>query len=292
MVLSTERVAGQGARHDPLAHAEVVFLLKSGVSPARVRSLVERLGISFEPSEGTLELVKAAGGDAGLLEALRAARPARPQGASLGGDSLPPGSKAGFRRSPLEPEMVLIRKGPAGDFRLSRFEVTNAQYHAFCRRSGRPAPKAPFWGTPDDFPVVNVTWHDALTFSRWLWLETGRRYRLPTDREWEFAASGGRSLSAFPWGDDDPVGRSCFAQGVLCRIGSFPPTAFGLRDMAGSVWEWCRDPFGKDEKERVIRGGSWTSPAGRPELLVVSHREGLDPAKMRNDVGFRVARDP
>src|SRR6185503_12028323 len=91
----------------------------------------------------------------------------------------PPTTQPGSS-SPLEPEMVLIPGGPRGDFYLGRYEVTNRQYRVYCTRMGRPLPPPPFWGRPDDFPVVNVTWHDAETFCRWLSLETHRAYRLPT----------------------------------------------------------------------------------------------------------------
>lgn len=271
--------ASPEAPRGPLTDGEIIFLLESGVSPVRVRTLVARFGIRFEVSAASVELVRAAGGDADLLTALRSASP-RPPTASP-----PP-----YRSSPLETEMVLIRGGPTGDFHLAKFEVTNRQYLVFCRRSGKPAPKPPYWGTPAEYPVVDVTWHDAVTYCRWLSLETGRTYRLPAEAEWEFAARGGLLLKSYPWGDEGPSGRSCSGRGGPCTVGSFGSNGYGLFDLAGSVWEWCQDPFGKDGRQRVIRGGSWASPASSPELLSLSHREGLDPDKARNDVGFRVAR--
>jgi formylglycine-generating enzyme required for sulfatase activity len=186
--------------------------------------------------------------------------------------------------------MVTIR-GAGTPFALSRFEITNRQYLAFCQRSGRPTPEAPYWGLVDDFPVVNVTWHDAQTFCRWLSLETGRAYRLPKEADWEHAARGGLVRRIYPWGDEPPLGRSCFGTGALCRVGSFKPNGYGLHDMAGSVAEWCEDAFASGSKARVVRGGSWAASRSNPELLAVERRDKLDPEKRRNEVGFRVARD-
>ena len=271
----------------PLKDAEIVYLLQSGVSPARLRALVRRHGIEFKPTPEILELIGKTGGDAALLEALRAASPARPP--------VPPPSSAPSHPgapSPYEAQMALIRGGPRGDFYLSRFEVTNREYLGFCQRSGRPRPAPPFWIMAGDYPVVNVTWHDAVTFCRWLSLETSKRHRLPTEAEWEYAARGGRLGQAYPWGDKPPTGRSCFGRGAPCPVGTYKPNAFGLHDMVGSVAEWCEDDYGSGGKGKVVRGGGWASPAESPELLSLAQRDRLDPDKTRNDVGFRVARDP
>lgn len=307
VVLALQAAVGapQEGTRGPLKEADVVFLLQSGVPPARVRSLVERYGIDFEVTPRVLEIVRAAGGDPPLLEALRAGSvskrpvepaPPTPSPSPRRPAASPPGprptERAQTRTSPYEPETVLIPGGPKGDFFLGKYEVTNKLYLAFCERSGRPKPEPPFWGAPDDYPVVNVTWHDAVTFCRWLSLETGRSYRLPSEAEWEHGAQGGsRSPRTYPWGSEDPVGRSCFGRGALCPVGSFKPNGFGLHDMAGSVAEWCQDLVTPGSKARVIRGGSWASPLTAPEVLAIVHRDKLDPEKARNEVGFRVARD-
>jgi formylglycine-generating enzyme required for sulfatase activity len=62
--------------------------------------------------------------------------------------------------------------------------------------------------------------------------------------------------------------------------------------MAGGVFEWCQDLFSPGGKHRVIRGGSWASATTDPLVLGVARRERFDPDKKRNDIGFRVARDP
>lgn len=198
-------------------------------------------------------------------------------------------------------------------FHLSRWPVTNAQYEMFdpAHRSKR----AP--GAEDNHPVVYVTHADALRFCAWLSAREKRKYRLPTEAEWEYAARGtdGRK---FPWGNRLENGeRANFADAnkslpwadrafdcgfpATSPVGSFPRGAspFGMEDMAGNVWEWCLDGFsvypgkertnpqGPAESGRQIqRGGSWKSRAGN---LRTSARGMNSPAYSANDVGFRVA---
>jgi formylglycine-generating enzyme required for sulfatase activity len=292
-------VAGHTAppQRGPLSEADVVFLLKSDVSSERVRTLVARFGITFEASPRVLGLVKEAGGGDALVAAIRAAAPASVASAPA---SSPAPAPAAARRPgsspasslPIEPELALIPAGPRGDFYLGRYEVTNRQYQVYCTRMGRPLPEAPFWGRPDRFPVVNVTWHDAVSYCRWLSLETGRRYRLPTADEWEHAARAGLPpYSRYPWGDEDPLGRSCFGKGALCKVGSFKPNGYRLFDMAGSVAEWCQDGDRRGTK-RFLKGGSWVSSPVQVEALTIPRRELAEPDKARNEIGLRVAMDP
>lgn len=130
-------------------------------------------------------------------------------------------------------------------------------------------------------PAIGVTWHNAATFCKWLSSKTGKKYRLPTEAEWEFAARAG---SATPFGDcDSPsaLGDFCWFDGNADRmphpVGKKKPNAFGLYDMRGNVWEWVEDfysatayqeagtgeianPTGpKDGKVHVARGGCYDS---------------------------------
>ncbi len=297
----------------PLRSDEIVFLLSAGVSTTRLRTLVERYGVDFEPTRTVLDMLRAAGADPPLLASVQAAgrKTAAAAPSALPPDTIaattstatmppipsspspsPRPSPASSAIAPSVPLDLVTIRGPKGTLAVARYEVTNRQYLAFCARSGRPKPEAPFWGMPDDFPVVNVTWHDAQTFCRWLSLETGRAYRLPTEAEWEHAARGGLERRVYPWGDEPPAGRSCFGTGSLCRVGSFKPNGYGLYDMAGGVAEWCEDVFAKGQKARVVRGGSWAASPSSPELLAIERRDKLDPDKTRNEIGFRVVRDP
>jgi len=289
--------AGQEApARPPLREAEVVQLLHAHVSKARLLSLVRKFGIDF-PLGPSIDVLRAAGADAALIEELKAAAPAGPQpprrpAASTSSARSPAAATATLPPHPLEPDLALVRGGAKGDVSLARREVTNREYLAYCARAGRPRPEAPFWGTPADFPVVNVTWYDAVTYCRWLSLETGRGYRLATEAEWELAARAGALQRTYPWGEDDPVGRACFGKGSLCPVGSFKPNALGLFDMAGSVAEWVQNPFAKDGERRVVKGGSWATPLENPLLVAIARRERADARKGRNEIGFRVAREP
>ncbi|MDZ7629552.1 MAG: SUMF1/EgtB/PvdO family nonheme iron enzyme [Parvularculaceae bacterium] len=163
-------------------------------------------------------------------------------------------------------------------------------------------------------PVVNVSLPEAEAYVRWLSNKTGRRYRLPSEAEWEYSARAG-AASAFAFGATidagranydasivDPAGVPGRRRGVTAPSGSFAPNAYGLFDMNGNVWEWTADcwrashsgrptdaaPVSGPCASRVIKGGAWSAPASstRP-----AHRDGAVAASRRNDVGFRVVRD-
>jgi formylglycine-generating enzyme required for sulfatase activity len=171
-----------------------------------------------------------------------------------------------------------------GAFAITRTPITNAQYAAFVAATGHRAPDVdpqtwrgyrlvhPYartrrhaWaggGPPagrEAHPVVLVTHDDALAYAAWLSTETGRRWRLPSETEWEKAARGpdGRR---FPWGDAyDPARLNSHDLGPFdtMPVGSFPDGAspFGLMDAAGQVFEWTATPAG--EGRFLVKGGSW-----------------------------------
>ncbi len=112
-----------------------------------------------------------------------------------------------------------------------------------------------------DHPVVQVSWDDAAAYAKW----AGKR--LPTEAEWEYAARGGLSKKPYVWGDEPPQGQSAQAniwQGEFphrntrldgyvrtAPVGQFPENGFGLRDMAGNVWEWCADWYDPELYRRI-----------------------------------------
>jgi len=197
-------------------------------------------------------------------------------------------------------------------FYMSRFTVMNADYEKFDPRHTSKRAK----GAGDNHPVTYVSSIEAMEFCRWLSLHERRKYRLPTEAEWEYAARGmdGRS---YPWGEG--LDRGDLANLADCNttfawrdpniddgyaetapVGSYPRGAspFGLEDMAGNVWEWCLDFFepykGKERTnprgpmngvKRVYRGGSWKS---RATSLRATARNFNMPAYSSNDVGFRI----
>jgi formylglycine-generating enzyme required for sulfatase activity len=198
------------------------------------------------------------------------------------------------------------------DFYMSLHPVTNAQYEQFDpshRRKRMP-------GAGDTNPVVYVTSLDAMKFSQWLGKQDGKKYRLPTEAEWEYAARGtdGRK---YPWGNDADRGDLAnFADASTTfawrhpilndgypessPVGAFPGGAsfFGVEEMAGNVWEWCleflqplsgrpkRNPRGAAVgTQRVCRGGSWKS---RFSNLRTTARSSNAPNHSSNDLGFRI----
>jgi formylglycine-generating enzyme required for sulfatase activity len=196
---------------------------------------------------------------------------------------------------------------------LSRHPITNAQYEQFDpSHSRRRAP-----GTSDRHPVVYVSSLEAVKFCQWLSTREHKKYRLPTEAEWEYAARGSDGRR-YPWGNYDRRGdlanfadkNTVFAWSdreiddgfaETSPVGAFPNGAspFGMHDMAGNVWEWCLDyyeayrgaprvnPRGPScGGKRVYRGGSWKS---RFSSVRATARSANVPSYSCNDLGFRVA---
>ncbi|RRJ84234.1 formylglycine-generating enzyme family protein [Aestuariirhabdus litorea] len=162
-----------------------------------------------------------------------------------------------------------------------------------------------------DHPVVCVSWEDAQAYARWLSAITGKRYRLPTEAEWEYGARAG-SITRYWWGNHMASERVNCGR-PQCDI-EFPATApahaldrngFGLYHTLGNVWEWVEDCYQADayalfssqypravagdaQCKRVIRGGSWNEGYWS---LRASNREGWLPSRPLNDIGFRVVRE-
>ena len=214
-----------------------------------------------------------------------------------------------------------------GEFWLAETEVTQAQFSQFVRDSGhRPQSesmgcwwytgskweesKSRNWRSPgfsqlDSQPVVCVSWNDAVAYAKWLSRKTGKRFRLPTEAEWEYAARAGTTTARY-WGES--IGRN----NANCRkcgsrwdnqqtapAGSFQPNAFGLHDMLGNVYEWTCSAYKKsyDGSEQEcsvsagyysLRGGSWDFTPGR--VRAASRYDGY-PAGRYFTIGFRLARD-
>jgi formylglycine-generating enzyme required for sulfatase activity len=201
-------------------------------------------------------------------------------------------------------------------FALGKYEVTFAQWDACVADGGCGGfkPDDQSWGRGNQ-PVIGVSWEDAQTYIAWLNRKTGKRYRLPSEAEWEYAARGG-ATTAFSYGEaitsnqanyDGSTGYNGGPAGPnrqkTIPVGSFPPNAFGLHDMHGNAWEWVEDcwsdeytaahpadgkPFlGENCDGRVMRGGSWEDYAGdvRAAARIGNGRE-----EQTWSDGFRVAR--
>jgi len=218
------------------------------------------------------------------------------------------------------PELVLISKNllrkdalksdgdtpPSKPFFLGRYEVTFSEYEQFVNATNRQLPTDSGWGR-NSRPIMNISWHDASAYTRWLSDETGQHYRLPSEAEWKFAASSG-AKTLYWWGETIDKGKAnCDGCGsewdnkMTAPVGSFKPNFFGLYDTAGNVWEWVQDcsdntktyadeTIAQTEQcnERIFLGGAWNSNAA---ALASSKRNGDGPELLYRYVGFRVARD-
>ncbi len=119
-------------------------------------------------------------------------------------------------------------------------------------------------------PRDYVSWYQAITFCRWLSEKLGYDIRLPTEWEWQQAATGGDPNNAYPWGPDWDGSRANTLESGLIRtttVGMYPldVSPMGALDMSGNVWEWCLNEYSNPAntqlsgtERRVLRGGSWS----------------------------------
>jgi formylglycine-generating enzyme required for sulfatase activity len=184
-------------------------------------------------------------------------------------------------------------------FYIGRSVITNAQYEAFDVSHER-APSS----SGDDDPVTNVSFHDARGYCAWYSRVSGKRLRLPTEVEWEYACRGGTRTRTF-FGDgladaDAYLWDRENSGGAAHPVESLKANPFGLYDMLGLVWEWTVSAYradsiapgdGGDDADapgpRVARGGSFRS--SRAELHC-GVRRAFDPDTRLDDVGFRIVR--
>ncbi|HET7359881.1 MAG TPA: formylglycine-generating enzyme family protein [Rhodanobacteraceae bacterium] len=240
----------------------------------------------------------------------------------------------------------------ATGFALGRSEVSVAQFREFVRASGYEPDSQRLGGASvydarsgamrddsnatwqDDYagrpagdtdPVVNVSWNDAAAYAQWLSRRTGKRYRLPSEAEFEYAERAG-TTTRYWWGDGTPATKVENLTGSGDRshngrrwtnnfagyrdgywgpapIQSFSPNPFGLYDIGGNLTEWVADCWHVNYTrasgdgsawvnpgcgQRVLRGGSWGSA---PEQVRSAYRLGADASTRSGRVGFRVARE-
>ena len=154
----------------------------------------------------------------------------------------------------------------------------------------------------DNLPVENVSWNDIQEFIKKLNRLTGKKYRLPTEAEWEYAARGGKKSQGYKYAGSNTVrGVAWYGENSGNQthpVGQKQPNELGLYDMSGNVWEWCQDWYGRSYdssaqtnptgptrgSSRVLRGCSWYEPGdGR-----VASRRGNNPSNRGYGCGFRL----
>ena len=228
-------------------------------------------------------------------------------------------------------------------FALGKTEIARGQFAAFVKQTqydagdkcwtieggkyeerGERNWRNPGYPQNDKHPVTCINWNDAQEYATWLSGKTGKKYRLPTEAEWEYVARGKTSTARY-WGGNPneacgyantadqttqtqvqgaaywSVHRCSDGFAYTSPTGSFKANAFGLKDMLGNVWEWTADNYhdnydaaptdgsawsGNDAKY-VLRGGSWNNDPGNVRTAI---RNRNWPATRFNSFGFRLAR--
>ena len=193
-------------------------------------------------------------------------------------------------------------------FMVGVYEVTIDEYLRFAEATNRRKPKNPGMDRKLH-PVADVSWDDAIAYTRWLSKQTGKKYRLLSEAEWEYVARAGTTTSYW-WGTKPGSSnahcfdcKSDYNTSKPAKIGTYEPNPFGLYDTAGNLFEWVHDCYhrnykdapddgsvweGGDCKVRVVRGGAFRSPA---TSMRVANRETFRSDKGQYNVGIRVARD-
>ena len=206
---------------------------------------------------------------------------------------------------------------------ISKYEVTQAQWKAVMgttieQQAASHYDGAPLHGVGDNYPMYYVSWTEAKEFCDKLSQKTGKKYALPTEAQWEFAARGGNKSKGYKYSGSNTIGDvawygdNSYDLGLshpdygTHAVGTKAPNELGIYDMSGNVWEFCADfydryssdavtnPTGPSSNEygyRVLRGGSWYSNEGGRSCRV-STRGFLEHADGRQSRyfgwGFRV----
>lgn len=212
-----------------------------------------------------------------------------------------------------------IHQVTLSNYRMSKYEITNAQYAAFLNARGNQVTNGVRWyqgGSSGEIQVVSgswkvkqgkenhpvnyVTWYGAKAYAEWV------GGRLPTEAEWEYAARGGKYSLGFFYAGSNNVGdvawyydnSSVNGTRTTHPVGQKQPNELGLYDMSGNVWEWCSDWYGAYSSNaqsnptgpttgsyRVLRGGSFGHDAYNTR---VANRDDYDPSYQNILIGFRV----
>jgi formylglycine-generating enzyme required for sulfatase activity len=178
-------------------------------------------------------------------------------------------------------------------------EIENIDWR--CDAQGYKRPLADY-----NHPVVHITWIDALEYCKWLSKKTGEKYHLPTEAQWEYAAAGGNEHQKWAGTDNEDLLDNYawfgFNNEKTIPVGQKKENLFGMYDMSGNVWEWCRDDFASDfykncpvknplctlqnQFSKVVRGGAYNSSA---DDCTTTRRMNYYSFLSYGNLGFRIA---
>lgn len=183
-------------------------------------------------------------------------------------------------------DMIAVKgNGNIGDFHIGKLEVTQGLWDAvmgttISQQRDKLDPSFKLRGEGDNIPMYYINWDDCQEFIKKLNSLTGRKFRMPSEAEWEYAAMGGSKGDVVPqgWNEGNSNGRTHI-------VGSKEPNVIGLYDMKGNVSEWCSDKKGY---EHVVKGGCWSSST---ENCKVTSRSYLDEMIRNDETGLRLVMD-
>jgi formylglycine-generating enzyme required for sulfatase activity len=186
---------------------------------------------------------------------------------------------------------------PVQPFAISKYPVTWAQYRSFLEAQDgyrqkrwwrglaeREVQPGEQYRQQENHPAESVSWYDAVAFCRWLSARLGYEVRLPTEWEWQQAATGGDTARGYPWGADWHPAYASTWESDLSRttaVGVYPQGAspVGALDMSGNVWEWCLNEHDRPQHtglsgtaRRVVRGGSWDGALVHARVMSLRRR--------------------
>lgn len=320
-------VIGGGVAVLAIAGAAAFMLMRGGepaaeaVAAAEPATIAEAAPEPLEPeSAPASDMLGEADITEETLEPNLAAVPAMVEPAPVAGPAPPPAPSGTYRDCDVCPQMTRLTggtylrgspesepnrnayEGPQREvtvpaFAIGTYEVTRDEWNA-CAGDGACQSKG--YSEGGTLPALGVSFREGEQFAAWLSKKTGKKYRLPTEAEWEYAARGGTQF-AYWWGERYETGRA--ATGAPAPVGSHAANGFGLHDVTGNAREWTADCYvnnyvnapddggavtAGDCGKRVVRGGAWTNP---PSDLRVANRSRIDAGVRAQYMGLRVAAD-
>jgi len=179
---------------------------------------------------------------------------------------------------------------PAREVTVEGFYAAKAPVTQFewARLMGSEVIKWSVSSVGDDYPIHGISWNEANQYVKKLNAKTGKKYRLLTEAEWEYAARGGDRSGGYKYSGSDNINDVAWYSGNsgnrLREVCEKHANELGLCDMSGNVREWVSDAYGDDA--RVFRGGGWSASA---QECRVSARNGASPSNRNKYIGLRVA---